>query len=130
MGAFLVPWWNRRAFARALAVPFVSLAVLTLSWYYANEILPNFVKWLLWVLYGLLFTLFAVTCHRLVLLGAESVTTRLAPRWSWRESRFFAWLIAICFIHIVAWYVLMFPPSTIAINVSDAALRARDFWFE
>ena len=129
MGAFLVPWWNRRAFARTLAVALASLAVLALSWYYANEFLPNFVKWLLYVLYGFLFTLFAVTCHRLVLLGSESVTTRLAPRWSWRESRFFAWLVAVSLIHVLAWYVLLFPIPTVVVNVSAAA-RASSSWTE
>jgi hypothetical protein len=129
LGAFLVPWWNRRAFARALAAPLASLAVLTLSWYYANEFLPAFVKWLLYFLYGFLFTLFAVTCHRLVLLGSESVTTPFFPRWSWRESRFFAWLVAICLIHMLAWYVILFPPLTVAVNVSAAA-RESGTWAE
>jgi hypothetical protein len=130
MGAFLVPWWNRRAFARALAVPLVSLAVLTLSWYYANEFLPNFVKWLLYVLYGLLFTLFAVTCHRLVLLGPESVATRLAPRWSWRESKFLAWMVVAWVFSMAVWFLLLNAISIPLFNAFKPASDESQPWFE
>jgi len=130
MGAFLVPWWNRRAFARALAVPLVSLAVLTLSWYYANEFLPNFVKWLLYVLYGLLFALFAVTCHRLLLLGSESVATPLAPRWSWRESRFFAWMVLVSFICMAAWFLFLNAISIPLFNVFKPSPGHSQPWIE
>ena len=43
----MVPWWNRRAFGRALAIPLVSLATLTLSWYYGGESLPQWSNWVL-----------------------------------------------------------------------------------
>jgi hypothetical protein len=98
LGAFLVPWRNRGAFGRALAIPLLSLVTLSLSWYYAGAYLPTPSTWLLLLLYGVLFVFFAVTCHRLVLLDPHSVASRIAPRWSWRESRFLFWMVAVWLI--------------------------------
>jgi len=97
-GAFMLPWWNRRAFGRALAIPLVLLVTLTLSWYYGGKYLPKPSNWALCFVWGALFSVFAVTCHRLVLLDAASVASRPVPRWSWRETRFFYWLVGIWLI--------------------------------
>ncbi|HEX7052975.1 MAG TPA: hypothetical protein VF211_03460 [Burkholderiales bacterium] len=95
LGAFLIPWWNRRAFARALAVPLLALAALMLSWYYAKAYVPTWAGWVLYVVYWALFGLFAVTTHRLVLLDPAAVAARSVPRWSKRETRFFLRLVAV-----------------------------------
>lgn len=99
-------------------MPLGAIAVLMLSWYYAKAYVSELASWLLVVVYGVLFTLFAVACHRLVLLGSESSTTRFIPRWSWRETRFFAWWIAVFLIHAAVWYASLFPPLTVFANVS------------
>lgn len=104
LGAFLVPWWKRRAFARALAIPLAALATLMLSWYYAAEIVPSYAGWLLCLVYACLFTLFAVRCHRLVLIDSEMRAAELRPRWSWRETRFFYWLVGLWLISWVTWW--------------------------
>jgi hypothetical protein len=63
-GAFLVPWWHRKAFARALAIPLGLIVLHSVVWYYyAIPVVPNQALWLVYALYGLLFTMFAVTCH-------------------------------------------------------------------
>jgi hypothetical protein len=95
LGALLVPWWNRRAFTRALAVPLLTLAALTLSWHYASTYVPTWAGWLLYVVYWALFGLFAVTTHRLVLLDPATVAARMVPRWSGRETRFFLRIVAL-----------------------------------
>jgi hypothetical protein len=119
LGAFLVPWWNRRAFARGLAIPLVSLVTLTLCWYYGANYLPEYSNWALLFVYGFLFVLFAVTCHRLVLLDPISIASLLPARWSWRESRFFFWL---CFISWLATVVAMVATTVImAVFFSFAA---------
>jgi hypothetical protein len=71
-GAFLVPWWRRAALVRVLAVPVALIFAYTLLWQeYAAPWLGALGGWLSAGLYGLLFTLFAVRCHRVVLLDAE-----------------------------------------------------------
>jgi hypothetical protein len=106
-GAFLVPWWHRKAFARALAAPLLLMVGFTVFWYYVVPDLPQYALWLAWVLHGALFTLFAVTCHRLVLLDAETVARRWAPRWSWRETRFFLWIVTLYVIALAAMWLFM-----------------------
>lgn len=119
VGAFLIPWWKRRAFARALAIPLAALATLMLSWYYAAEIVPSYAGWLLCLVYAGLFTLFAVRCHRLVLIESEARAVDPWPRWSWRELRFLYWLVGLWLIALVTWWVAVL----VAVNVVTSAWR-------
>src|SRR5205823_1911347 len=89
LGAFLVPWWNKRAFARSLAIPLVALIALSLALHYFGARLPQLPTWLLYIAWGVVCALFAVTCHRLVLLDPGIVASRFLPPGSWRETRFF-----------------------------------------
>jgi hypothetical protein len=114
LGAFLVPWWNRRAFSRALAIPLLLLVTLTLSWYFTGEYLPELSAWLFYLGYGVLFVIFAVTCHRLVLLDPPSIASRLYPRWSSRETRFILWMVGVWLIITAAFIVV----SPLLVNVS------------
>ena len=108
VGAFLVPWWHRRAFARALAVPLLLLVAYSVFWYYfAVPALPAWTLWLVHGMYGLLFTLFAVKCHRLVLLDPESVGRQWQPRWTWRETRFFFWILSLWLAGLGAMLVIL-----------------------
>ena len=108
-GAFLVPWWHRKAFACALAVPLVLIVGFCVLWYYvAVPYFPQYVLWTAWPLWGALFSLFAVICHRLVLLDAEAVAARWVPRWSWRETRFFLWMVTLWVVGLAAiWLFLL-----------------------
>lgn len=116
-GAFLVPWWQRRAFARALAVPVALIFAYTLLWQeYAAPRLGPAGGWLGAILYGLLFTFFAVRCHRLVLLDAQSVAAEWRPRWTMRETRFFMWLAGFWLIGFMALLVLL----TVVVNAWGA----------
>jgi hypothetical protein len=120
-GAFMVPWWNRRAFGRALGIPLALLVTLTLSWYYGGKYLPQFSNWVLCVAWGGLFSMFAVTCHRLVLLDAASVASQPVPRWSWRETRFFYWLVGtwlICWVAGIAAITLILNLAIMVIGNS------------
>jgi hypothetical protein len=109
LGAFLVPWWNRKAFVRALAIPLLSIVILNLSWYYARGYLPRLASWLIYFLYCGLVVMLAVTCHRLVLLDPFSIAARVGPRWSWRETRFLAWIIVVGLAFVGATVVLSTP---------------------
>ena len=103
-GAFLVPWINRQSFARALAIPFGILASLALCSYYLGDHVPQAFHWLLYVAYWIVFTLFAVTCHRLVLLDSATIGAEWLPHWSRRQTRFLLWFIAVWLIFgLVIW---------------------------
>jgi hypothetical protein len=107
-GAFLIPWRNRATFAIALANPVLLIATLTLSWHYAKKYF-SFPDWLNWgfdLLYIILFTMLAVTCHRLVLLKLEHITSFIGLRWSSRETRFFLWIVAFCLVFIGGFMLL------------------------
>jgi len=119
-GAFLIPWWNRRAFARALAFPLALLATLALSWYYTDHLLPTVVKLLLCLAYAALFTLFAVVCHRLVLLDPDRVASNPLPTWSVREGLFFGWMIGAWLLYLVAYLVTL----TVAVNLLGMAFES------
>jgi len=113
VGAFLIPWWNRRAFARALAVPLLTLAALTLSWHYAKAYVPTWAGWALYGVYWALFGLFAVTTHRLVLLDPAAVAARMVPRWSGRETRFFLRIVAVGVVFALLHLSQMVVPGTL-----------------
>ena len=130
LGAFLVPWWHRRAFGRALVIPLIWLVTLALTWYFAGEYLPAFSAWLFYVGYGVLFVVFAVTCHRLVLLDPHSIASRLYPRWSWRETRFILWMVGVWLIATAAFMVF----ATLLGNVPhlwspQGSPEANEDWF-
>jgi hypothetical protein len=95
LGAFLVPWWNRKAFARALALPLALLVAWGLVWHGFVPAWPVATHWLAASVYVPLFALFAVTCHRLVLLDPQTVARSMAPRWTWRETRFLLWMAVV-----------------------------------
>jgi hypothetical protein len=98
LGAFLIPWHLRALFLRALAVPIVCQILLVLAWDYAAHALTSSAAWLLYVVYLLLFTLIAVRCHRLMLLDAETERVTELPKWTWRETRFLGYCLALWLI--------------------------------
>ncbi|HJT61976.1 MAG TPA: hypothetical protein VJ797_09870 [Burkholderiales bacterium] len=109
--ALLVPWRRRSDFAWALAVPLALLAGLSLAWYFAEAMLRQVQGWWLFVLYwgvfAAFFTLFAVTCHRLVLVPSGRVRSIQSPRWSARESRFLFWVLTLWIVYLVVWWLAM-----------------------
>lgn len=113
-GAFVMPWWNKRAFGQALALPVLTITTLLLSSYFSGEHLPRSSIWLLYCVHVALFTLFAVTCHRLVLLDSSSVALTWLPPWTWRETRFVFFLFAVWLAATIAMVVAL----TLIANVS------------
>ena len=105
----LIPWQRRSAFVAALAVPLALLAGLSLAWYFSAELLRGVEGWWLFFvhcgLFAVFFTLFAVTCHRLVLLQPGWRGRMPVPPWSRREARFFFWVVTLWIVYLVVWWL-------------------------
>ena len=128
--ALAIPWRRREDFAYALPVPLALLAGLMLAWYFAGELLRPLSGWALYLGYCLVFaacfTLFAVHCHRLVLLAPPRRLGALAlPAWSRRESRFLFWLVTLWLAYMATvWAVLMLFASALSWS------RELEAWFD
>jgi hypothetical protein len=128
--ALAIPWRRREDFAWALALPLALLAALALLWYFAAELLRPLSGWALYFtycgLFAAFFTLFAVSCHRLVLLAPPRRLGILPrPVWSRRESRFLFWMLTLWILFAAIWWLGL----VVAANVGG---RQADFegWFK
>jgi hypothetical protein len=99
--AFLIPWNKRKRLISALLIP--STVILT------NNIVSRlidqnygFVLELPFLIIGIIFSsIFAITCHRLILLGDDSVSRFGIMRWSKRETRFLGWAIGLSMLTLL-----------------------------
>jgi hypothetical protein len=98
----LIVWQKRLVLLRALAGAALALAVLDTAMRHGLRGVGSVALVLLFtVLYvalsWALFTLFAVTCHRIVLIGETSVPKYGLRSWTDRETRFFGWILVSFF---------------------------------
>lgn len=104
--AIQIPWIRRQHFWPLLALPVAMTTLLYLGnyWFLLRDgtrsigillQIPNF----------LIFSFFAVACHRSILIGEHSVSRFGIPGWPRREFRFFCWLIFIYVIGGMFWLV-------------------------
>jgi hypothetical protein len=127
---FSIPGQHMREFLKPLALPGLALAVLMQGWQFVDARTPALVDWGLYAVYTLLFSVFAVVCHRLVLFGPSPETIAPRLRWGLRESRFLGWGIGVWLIFSVTRLVSL----TLIVNVfyslsslvSDGASRDHD----
>ena len=97
-----------KALLQAIAVPVLVLAAGSVASQrnpeYLEAVLPNpFLQDILPALLSIvLLTLIAVSCHRLIILGADSLPNAWGLFWSWRETRFLGWMYGI-------WIIAMIP---------------------
>ncbi len=113
--AFLTPWALRHELIRALSVPAISLIMLHISEPYVRD-LGNLVL-LVYVLIGsVAYVLFAVTCHRIVLLGDQPVPRYGIIKWSMRETRFLFWLLGIYVVGFTIFPLAAFSTMYVAIS--------------
>jgi hypothetical protein len=80
---------------------------------------------LYWILYGAVFTLFAVTCHRVIILGPYSVPRYGLYRISMREARFYGWGFITYFYMSLITLSIMLPINIFAF---EAELNG-NLWF-
>ena len=93
--AILLLWIRRQHFWPLLALPVTLTTLLYLGDYWFLSDRPRSVGILLQMPNFLIFSFFAVACHRSILIGEHSVSRFGIPGWPHREFRFFFWLIVI-----------------------------------
>src|SRR5256712_12689332 len=118
--AFLVVWQKRLAVCRALIVTGLVLAALNVAqrhfligFGWVSLVLANA------ILYWVVFTLFAITCHRIVLLGDTSVPEYGLRSWTSREARFFGWG-AVVFLYVL---LIVVPVILVAVGAACAGIQ-------
>ncbi len=117
--AVIIPWHKRATMFWALLPISVVLIVDHMIAPLARQELGWISTLILVVLFGLAFALFAVTCHRLILLGDHSVPQYGLIRWSSRETRFVSWTLLI---YLCAW-VAAVVPNILAFHFMSGAPR-------
>jgi hypothetical protein len=88
-------WSYRAEFLKAISIPTLILVVVWGAWLTFSKELSGGLSWGVVVLYGLSFSFFAVTCHRLVLMGSAERFKPFSAIPGYRELRFVGWLFAI-----------------------------------
>ena len=94
--AFVETGRHWRALFRALLVPAFLIAALPLA-FDSNEETSGW-STLLWALSLLISAIYAVSCHRIMLLGEAALPNRYGIYWTQRETRFIGWSIVIAIL--------------------------------
>ena len=102
IAAFIIPWEMKHRMVKALMIPAViSSTISTIGHFIGNDL--GALKSIPFGLVQLaLYALFAVNCHRLVLIGENAVPEYGLLGWSLRETRFFGWSIGLYVLYILA----------------------------
>lgn len=100
-------WDKRLRMLRALFIPATAALLLTffpfLTHLISQTVNPPFYRellfgWLYFLIQLAPYTLFAITCHRLVLIDDPGVPKYGLLKWTKRESQFLAWFVIIIII--------------------------------
>jgi hypothetical protein len=124
--AFALVWFRRADFMRALWLPFLLMTVLTATLSFSKSDLPESLGWISLAAYYCLIVLFAVNCHRVVLLDRDGTQEWKVPKWSWRETRFLAWCALFYVIAVLCGMVGMTIFVIIIGNITTQLLGSGD----
>lgn len=114
--ACLFPWHHRRHVGCLLIVPAslsIILMILDPFWRMGEDtsIAGTALQFSFPLLHFAVFTFFAVSYHRLILIGKHAVSWFGVPGWTLRETRFFLWLIAI---YVIAYIFMIVVGAAVA----------------
>ena len=119
VGAFLFLWAKKLRFLCALVIPITILFIIDIPFNFLGSdtnlenispfIILSFTTGLL-IIYLSAYTLFAVTCHRLVLIGDAGVPEYGLLRWTKREWRFLMFILLLtCIFLLFAMPIFIYP---------------------
>ncbi len=109
--AFIVPWVHRRALFSKLFIPLFFLVLLDIiEWSEPDSESLHITDYAVITVSILLYVYFAVTCHRIIILGTESVPSFGLRKWSMRETRFTAWAVGMMLLIILLFILFSYSP--------------------
>ncbi|MEW6529757.1 MAG: hypothetical protein AB1473_02900 [Thermodesulfobacteriota bacterium] len=105
--AVTIPWRQQAIMFRALVpISLVLIALLTAMERMKVEAGGMIYALVFYILFIPAFAVFAITCHRLILLGGDSVPKHGLAKWTRRETRFVGWTLLIGFYYLCIGFVL------------------------
>jgi hypothetical protein len=115
--AFQFVWDRRTRLLYALAVPVALLLVVDHAFTLANKDPLKFVQAFIQMA---IYILFAITCHRVALIGDEGVPHYGLRSWSLRESRYLGWSVII----LVVWLLFSFVVNSFYVSMIVSKVEA------
>lgn len=119
-GSILIAWTNKARYSAGIALPTLLLVGIWGFWLTFWPEVQGAAAWGVWATYMAGFAIFAVTCHRLVLLDDAESAFRLSV--TLRELKFLGWIILM----YAAYFALIFVPLTLFINLPFASDVVQD----
>jgi len=116
---------NKARFSTALALPTLLLVTIWATNWLFFEPAKDLTAWVVWSVYKIAFVIFAVACHRLVLVEAATSTFQFS--FGVREVKFVSWAVAVYGI----FYFIAAVPITVVMNLSTTsdALDSPEFFY-
>lgn len=115
----LTTWDKRYSLLNSLVIFSIILSIINIL---TDVIIDNnyqiYLFYILCVFQSILLTFFAVTCHRVILMGSNSVPKYGMFSWTNRETKFLLWGILIILIFMLTAILLMIIP----INLLEISL--------
>ena len=111
-GAFIIAWFEKGRFSKRLALPTLLLVAIMAIWMQLGSKIAA-LNWLFLLLYWIAFSIFAVTCHRLILIDDHNSSNQFQISLSKREFRFLLRLIAVYLVM----YIVLGVVLTIFMNL-------------
>ena len=114
---FQFVWDKRTRMLRALLIPAVLMLVAEQAFTFAND---DPLKWAQVIIVMAIYILFAITCHRLALMGDQGVPDYGLRTWTQREWRYLGWSIVL----ISIWVFLFFVVNSLLVSIVTRLMKA------
>jgi hypothetical protein len=119
--AFRLPWQRRGDFIRALALPALAIVAIRVGWWLAADAMHGALAWAAWAAHGAAWVLFAVACHRLILLDLHGDGVPRIPGWGRPETIFALAALLACATAMVVLLVASLPLVIVVSAISQPA---------
>jgi hypothetical protein len=104
-------WKSKTSIIAALIIPYIVMGLIEILQPYIVIKMGRLMGFALTLLSSLVYALFAVSCHRIILLGSSAIPKFGLIIPSMREIRFFCWGVGIAIIIFIVTFVMIIPLS-------------------